>query len=106
MSAPQHDNPVSATSYLVGLALALTLTAIPFGFVAAPLLSPSTTLAIIAVSAIAQIVVHLRFFLHLGLKRSPPEMLVTLCFAAVLIVIMAGGSLWILSDLHYRMMGG
>jgi cytochrome o ubiquinol oxidase operon protein cyoD len=90
--------------YLVGFALALVLTAIPFGLVAAHLLAPASTIALIAVAAAVQIVVHLRFFLHLDIKRSPPENLLTLCFTAVLIVIMVGGSLWILFDLNDRMM--
>src|ERR1700753_1044887 len=56
----------SLRSYLIGPLLALALTAIPCGLVAAPVLSFRMTLAVIAVTALAQIVVHLRFFLHLG----------------------------------------
>jgi cytochrome o ubiquinol oxidase operon protein cyoD len=92
--------------YLAGFVLALTLTAIPFGLVAARVLTPTTILAVIAVAALAQIVVHLRFFLHLDLKPSSLDRALVLCFAAVLIVIMIGGSLWIMCDLNYRMMSG
>ena len=91
--------------YLKGFVLALVLTGIPFGLVAAGLLPPFTTLVVIAVLAVVQVVVHLRYFLHLDLKTSPRENLLALAFAAVLIFLMVGGSLWIMLDLHTRMTG-
>jgi cytochrome o ubiquinol oxidase operon protein cyoD len=104
MQSSPHSREVTPRPYLVGVVLALLLTAIPFAAVAARALPPASTFAVIAVAAIVQIVVHLRFFLRLDLKPSSQEKLVALCFAAVLIVIMAGGSLWIMFDLQYRMM--
>lgn len=90
--------------YLTGFVLALVLTVIPFGLVAQGLLSPALTIAAIAVAAVIQVLVHLRFFLHLDLKSTPRENLLVLAFAAILIGIMLGGSFWIMFDLHYRMM--
>jgi cytochrome o ubiquinol oxidase operon protein cyoD len=89
--------------YLIGIVLALTLTAIPFALVAMGTLPRGTTLAVILVAAIIQILVHLRFFLHIGLS-TPRENLIALAFAAVLILIMVGGTLWIMFDLYNRMM--
>lgn len=98
--------PVERTAkpYLIGLALALILTAIPFGLVAFGTLPRQTTLIVIAVFAVAQILVHLRFFLHIDLRTTPRENLMALAFAVVLIFIMVGGSLWIMFDLYHRMM--
>lgn len=90
--------------YLIGLALAVLLTAIPFGLVAAGSLPRQTTLIVIAVLAVIQILVHLTFFLHIDFKTTPRENLVALAFAVVLICIMVGGSLWIMFDLYHRMM--
>jgi cytochrome o ubiquinol oxidase operon protein cyoD len=90
-------------SYLTGFALAVILTVIPFGLVATKALPASLTLAIIAVAAIIQVLVHLRYFLHLDLKSTPRENLLAIAFAAILIVIMVGGSFWIMMDLHHRM---
>ena len=59
---------------------------------------------VIAILAVVQVVVHLRFFLHLDLKSTPRENVLALSFAVVLICIMIGGSLWIMLDLHERMM--
>jgi cytochrome o ubiquinol oxidase operon protein cyoD len=94
----------SITPYLIGLGLAVVLTAIPFGLVAGGALPRFTTLIIIAVFAVIQILVHLRFFLHIGFTTTPRENLVALAFAALLICIMLGGSFWIMFDLYRRMM--
>ena len=50
-----------------------------------------------------QILVHLRFFLHLNFTTTPRENLLAIAFTAVLLCIMVGGSLWIMIDLHTRM---
>jgi cytochrome o ubiquinol oxidase operon protein cyoD len=91
-------------TYIIGFGLALVLTAIPFALTATNVLGLTSTLVIIAVLAVIQVVVHLRYFLHVGFKSSPRENILALAFAAILIGIMAGGTLWIMFDLHYRMM--
>jgi cytochrome o ubiquinol oxidase operon protein cyoD len=94
----------NAKTYLIGLAFALVLTAIPFGLVAFGGLPRRTTLIVIAAFAVVQIFVHFRFFLHIDFRSTPRENLVALAFAAVIICIMVGGSLWIMFDLYHRMM--
>ncbi len=106
MQSATPNRDASARPYLVGFVLALALTALPFGLVAARLLPPGLTFIAIAVAAVVQIAVHLRFFLRLGLRAAARDKLLTLCFAAILIAILMGGSIWIMFDLHYRMMGG
>ncbi|MEJ8572544.1 cytochrome o ubiquinol oxidase subunit IV [Microbaculum marinum] len=91
-------------SYLVGYGIAIVLTAIPFGVVALGLLDRRPALILIAVLAIVQVLVHLRYFLHIDFRRTPRENILVLGFAAVLICIMIGGTLWIMLDLHHRMM--
>ncbi|MEQ9689984.1 MAG: cytochrome o ubiquinol oxidase subunit IV [Bauldia litoralis] len=90
-------------AYLTGLVLALILTAVPFALVYFRLLSTGPTVAAIVIAAIVQVLVHLRFFLHIDFRRTPKENLLTLFFACFLIMAMVGGSLWIMIDLHYRM---
>jgi cytochrome o ubiquinol oxidase operon protein cyoD len=99
---PAHGGP-TLRGYLTGFALAIVLTAIPFGLVAFGTLPRLTTLAIVAVAAVVQVLVHLRYFLHLNLTTTPRENILAIVFAAVLIAIMVGGSLWIMFDLHHRM---
>ena len=90
-------------SYLIGFVLAVILTAIPFWLVYTHTLPTSRIMWIIAGAAVLQILVHLRFFLHLSFTTTPKENLLALAFAAVLLCIMVGGSLWIMIDLHSRM---
>lgn len=99
---PAADRP-DQRHYLTGFCLALVLTVIPFGLVAADLLPRPTMLIVIFIAAIIQILVHLRYFLHLDLTTTPRENLLAIAFASLLIVIMIGGSLWIMFDLNHRM---
>ena len=90
--------------YLTGFALAVLLTLVSFGLVAFGALPRTATLILIAIAAIIQILVHLRYFLHLNFSSTPRRNVVTIAFAGVLIFIMVGGSLWIMFDLYNRMM--
>lgn len=94
----------SLTTYLIGFVLAVVLTAIPFAIVWGGLLAGPAVYVVIAIAAVLQVMVHLVFFLHLNFKSTPAENLFFLAFASVLIIIMVGGSLWIMTDLHHRMM--
>jgi cytochrome o ubiquinol oxidase operon protein cyoD len=97
-------DPPTARRYLTGLARAFGQTAIPFGLGYFRLAGTGVTLAVIAVAALIQVAGHRRYFLGIDLKRTPRENLLALAFAAFLIFIMVGGSLWIMFDLHARMM--
>lgn len=92
-------------AYITGFILALILTAIPFGLVWAGVLPAGTTLVVIIVAAVIQVFVHFHYFLHLNFTTTPRENLLALAFAGILIFIMVGGSIWIMFDLHHRMMG-
>jgi len=59
---------------------------------------------VIGVAALAQVVVHFRFFLHIGLQRSTRDDLQLILFTTLIITLMAGGTIWILENLHHRMM--
>ncbi len=89
-------------SYIVGFVLAVMLTVIPFWLVYTHALPPGRILLVIAATAVLQILVHLRFFLHIDFT-TPKENLVALAFTAVLLFLMVGGSFWIMIDLHHRM---
>jgi cytochrome o ubiquinol oxidase subunit IV len=102
---PAPPLPAPLQPYVTGFVFALVLTGIPFGLVAANLLPRFTTLVVIAVLAVVQVVVHLRYFLHIDLDTTPRENLLALAFAAVLVFLTVGGTLWIMLDLNARMMG-
>lgn len=104
MQGMKHLPTHTHRSYLTGFALALILTAIPFGVVWTGMLPAGGAISVIVVMAVIQVLVHLRYFLHLNMRTTPRENLLALAFAVVLIFIMVGGSLFIMFDLHFRMM--
>ena len=61
------------------------------------------TILVIAAAGVLQILVHLRFFLHLDFISTPRENLLAIAFTAILLFLMVGGSFWIMIDLHTRM---
>jgi cytochrome o ubiquinol oxidase operon protein cyoD len=91
-------------SYIVGFGLALLLSIIPFALVAWGGGARIISLWIIAAFALVQIIVHFRFFLHIDLSGQKREDLQLILFSALLFAIMAGGTIWIMNNLHMRMM--
>ena len=91
--------------YLIGFALALILTVVPFALIAWGALSFGTALSVIGVLAILQGVVQLRFFLHIDLSTQKREDLHLILFTVLLLSIMAAGTIWIMANLATRMMG-
>jgi cytochrome o ubiquinol oxidase subunit IV len=89
--------------YLTGFTLAILLTAIPFGVVASRALPVAATFGVILVAAIVQILVHLRYFLHLSFSRGNEWFLLSLVFTFVIIALMVGGTIWIMWDLNAEM---
>ncbi len=54
--------------------------------------------------AVAQALLQLFFFLHLGLESKPHWGMATFLFTALVVVIIIGGSLWIMDNLNYNLM--
>jgi len=87
--------------YLIGFALATVLTIIPFTLVAT--VGGKVSFFVLILCAILQLIVHLRFFLHLSFKGQQKEDLQLVLFTGLILVIMIGGSIWVLGDLYTRM---
>ena len=90
-------------SYIIGFVLAAGLTAAAFLVVAAGM-PTRTAYLVIGAAALMQVVVHFRFFLHITWKRSTRDDLQLILFTTMIIILMAGGTIWILDNLHQRMM--
>lgn len=87
-------------AYAAGLVLAFTGAA--FALVRWQLLARGPLLTWIGVLALAQVVVHFRCFLHIGLKRKREDLLLIL-FSTVMLFVMVAGTIWIMADLAPRM---
>ncbi|MGJ8583388.1 MAG: cytochrome o ubiquinol oxidase subunit IV [Marinosulfonomonas sp.] len=88
---------------VTGFVLAVVLTLIPFLAVFYQMGSRTTLAALIAGTAIVQILVHLRFFLGIRFQKSGTDNLFPLLFACVLLFIMVGGTMWVMTNIGYRM---
>ena len=88
----------------IGAVQALVLTCAAFAIPATGLLTGLAALAGIALLGVLQIAVHFRWFLHLDLRRSHRHDLQLVLFTVLIVTLMVGGSIWILFDLHDRMM--
>jgi cytochrome o ubiquinol oxidase subunit IV len=90
--------------YLIGLGLAILLTATSF-FVAGTSLvwQPSIPVALV-VLAIAQMGVHLVFFLHITTGSDNTNNVLALAFGLLIVFLVVGGSLWIMDHLNHNMM--
>ncbi|HEY7887741.1 MAG TPA: cytochrome o ubiquinol oxidase subunit IV [Steroidobacteraceae bacterium] len=94
----------SRKSYIVGFLLAIALTLVPFGLVMTH--APVGTPLLIAVFALAQIMVHIVYFLHVDRSAEQRWNLTALLFTAIVVCIILGGSLWIMHNLYVNMMPG
>ena len=99
-----HGHHFSRRGYLIGFLLSAVLTAVPFWLVMTGRLDTQATIAAIIVLALAQILVHTRFFLHVNSRAEGGWTLMAYVFAAIVGLIMIAGSLWIMYHLHANMM--
>jgi cytochrome o ubiquinol oxidase subunit IV len=90
-------------TYLSGLALALILTAVPFGLVYWHAMSTFSLWIAIGLFAFVQAMVHFRCFLHVNPPQEKVDELWLVLFTVLILVMMAGGTVWILGNLHSRM---
>ena len=91
-------------AYLRGFVLAALLTAVPFILEGTGGDSRTTLLWVIGGFGITQILVHVRYFLHVDLSPERREELALLVFSAALLALMIAGMLWILYNMYVRMM--
>ena len=106
--APGDEEGVSVKlrvlGYVVGLVLAIVLTATSFFIAGTDLVwQPSIPVAII-VLAIAQMGVHLVFFLHITTGADNTNNVMALAFGLLIVFLVIGGSLWIMANLNDNML--
>ncbi len=94
----------SFKSYAIGFILAVILTVIPFKIVMDGTMDKGTMLWIIFGMAVVQMLVHLKYFLHLDSSSGQRSNVIALLFTALILVIVVAGSLWIMHNLNANMM--
>jgi cytochrome o ubiquinol oxidase operon protein cyoD len=94
----------SVATYTVGLIFALLLTAASFMVSQAHLLWEPGLSVGLAVLAIAQMGVHLIFFLHLNSGPDRHNDVLAVAFGLLIVTLVVSGSLWIMANLNANMM--
>ena len=94
----------SFKSYVTGFILSIVLTVIAFALVMSGKVSGPALLFGIFGAAIVQILVHLHYFLHLDTSSSARWNVGALLCTVLIMVLFVGLTLWIMSNLNYRMM--
>ncbi len=109
-AAPGADQPTHQSiglqvfGYFVGLVLAAALTGISFYIAHSPLIwTPGIPIGLI-VLAIAQMGVHLVFFLHLNTGPDSANTVLALAFGLLITFLLIAGSLFIMVNLNHNMM--
>ena len=99
-----HDSMLSETiSYVIGLALALALTGVSFWVASTSVLwGPGVAVGLV-VLAIAQMGVHLVFFLHITSGPDNTNNVLALAFGVLIVFLVMIGTIWIMAHLAANM---
>ena len=100
-----HDSLLGETiSYVVGLGLALLLTGVSFWVASTShLWGPGVAVGLV-VLAVAQMGVHLVFFLHITSGPENTNNTLALAFGVLVVLVLVVGSVWIMAHLNHNLM--
>lgn len=91
-------------SYVLGFVFAVLLTLIAYFMVVNHALSGGALIGAIMGLAAVQLLVQLFFFLHFGQEKDSTWNQAIFYFMLLVLVIIVGGTLWIMYHLNYNMM--
>ena len=99
-----HDSMLSETmSYVIGLVLALVLTGISFWVASTSAIwGPGVAVGLI-VLAIAQMGIHLVFFLHITTGPDNTNNVLALAFGVLIVFLVMIGTIWIMGHMNANM---
>ncbi|GAA3897791.1 cytochrome o ubiquinol oxidase subunit IV [Sphingomonas limnosediminicola] len=99
-----HDSMLSETiSYVIGLGLALLLTGVSFWVASTGVLWGPGVATGLVVLAIAQMGVHLVFFLHITSGPDNTNNVLALAFGVLIVVLVMVGTIFIMSHMNSNM---
>jgi cytochrome o ubiquinol oxidase operon protein cyoD len=94
------------SAYSIGFILSIVLTIAPYLLVTRNVITGAPLIISLLVFAVLQLLVQVTFFLHLGDESRPRWNLYSLIFAAIVVLILVIGSMWIMHNLDYNMSHG
>src|SRR5262245_26102442 len=90
--------------YLVGLGLSVLATVVAFYLPGTSLVWQPSIPAALIVLAIAQMGVHIVFFLHITTRPDSMNNVMALAFGVFIVFVLIIGSVWFMTHLHQNMM--
>lgn len=103
--SPHGNEQKTTQSYIIGFLLSLAFTIVPYCMVVQKLaLGTSLLIAILGI-AVLQMLVQIFFFLHLGRGPKPLYNVVFFAFTVGAIMVVVGGSIFIMNNLYASMAG-
>jgi cytochrome o ubiquinol oxidase operon protein cyoD len=100
-----HSNILSeTTAYVIGLALALILTGVSFWVASTSVFwGPGVAVGLV-VLAIAQMGIHLVFFLHITSGPDNTNNVLALAFGVMFVFLVMIGTIWIMAHMNHNVM--
>jgi cytochrome o ubiquinol oxidase operon protein cyoD len=99
-----HSNILSETiAYVIGLGLALLLTGISFWVASTAVLWGPGVATGLVVLAIAQMGIHLVFFLHITTGPDNTNNVLALAFGVLIVFLVMIGTIWIMAHMNANM---
>lgn len=90
-------------SYVIGLSLSLLFTFVAFALVAQHSISTAALYISLSILALLQLFAQVVFFLRFNTSREGRWTLMPFLFVIVIVLVVVGGSLWIMFNLNYNM---
>ena len=103
-----EEGPHSTFSgYMIGFVLSIILTAIPFWLVMNNVINDrNVAVLVLGGFAVAQVIVHMVYFLHMNGKIEGGWTLLSTIFTVVFLAIAVAGTLWVMFQMNTNMMPG
>lgn len=98
-----EDIKPTTRSYVVGFGLSVGLTMLAYLVVTMHWMRGQAALILVSFLAVTQFAVQVLCFLHVGGEQRPRRKLLFFVSMLIVILILVGGSLWIMNNLNYHM---
>ena len=99
-----HADHGTTGSYVTGFILSVVLTLASFGVVMTGKVPHDLMMPGIIVFGVAQLIVQLKYFLHMGMSPSQRSNFAIMLFTLLILAIVVVGSLWVIHNMNANMM--
>lgn len=99
-----QKSPVTLMSLALGFSLSVVLTVAAYMLVVTEQFDKNLATAAVLGLAVIQVIAQLVFFFHLGRENKPRWNMTVFYFMLVFLVVLVGGSIWVMHSLNYNMM--